>query len=215
MKDFFKHLKDNIKWKKPSFVDSLGIILNLSKTVEVIKIRQILEILSGKGYPALLIIFSLPFCFPIQIPGFSTPFGIILGLIGLRIAFGRKPWLPDWILDKSFKSHSIEKFVAKTISGVVYMQKLLHPRLLVFTQNPIFHRLNGLLIFFLAILLSLPLPIPFTNLISAIPILCFGLGLLEDDGVAILIGYLLTIICFIYFFIIFLFGALEIKHLFS
>lgn len=215
MKGFFKHLKDNIKWKKPSFVDSLGIILNLSKTVEEIKIRQILEILSGKGYPALLIIFSLPFCFPIQIPGFSTPFGIILGLIGLRIAFGRKPWLPDWILDKSFKSHSIEKVVAKTISGVVYMQKLLHPRLLVFTQNPIFHRLNGLLIFFLAVLLSLPLPIPFTNLISAIPILCFGLGLLEDDGVAILIGYLLTILCFIYFFIIFLFGALGIKHLFS
>jgi hypothetical protein len=40
--------------------------------------------------------------------------------------------------------------------------------------------------------MSLPLPIPFTNLFPAYTILFLAIGLLESDGLFILIGYSLT-----------------------
>lgn len=184
------------KQGNPSFLDSLKQLLDLTKTSTTIKIGQIFEVLAHKGYPTLLIIFSIPFCMPIQIPGFSTPFGIVLCFIGLRIAFAKHPWWPEWILEKSFSSKSLEKLISKMMKVVQVMQKVLRPRLVVLAKDPILHRLHGLLIFILAILLSLPLPIPMTNMLAALPILALGLGLLEDDGVAIIVGYFLAAICF-------------------
>jgi hypothetical protein len=42
----------------------------------------------------LVIILVLPFCQPIPLPGFSTPFGIALMIFGFRIALRQRPWLP-------------------------------------------------------------------------------------------------------------------------
>jgi hypothetical protein len=50
------------------------------------------------------------------------------------------------------------------------------------------------------------MPIPLTNLFFAYPILAFGLGLLEDDGLMIVVGYLLTLVCFSFFTAIIWFG---------
>jgi hypothetical protein len=193
MKSPFKNFN---REPKPTFADSLKQILDLCKVNEKIKVGQIFKILSLKGYAAILIFFSLPFCTPLQIPGFSTPFGIILAFIGLRLAFAKKLWWPKWILETSFPSTTIEKLVNKIMQVVQWIQKFIKPRLTIFTSSVFFRRVNGLLVFFLALLLSLPLPIPFTNLLSAVPILCIGLGFLEDDGVFILLGYCFALVCF-------------------
>jgi len=193
---------------KKLFQNSLKEILDLTETIAEIKIEQIFYILSGKGSAALLIIFSFPFCLPIQIPGFSTPFGIMLGYLGLRIAFGQKVWWPKWILSKSIASKNLNKIVKKIITFFQYrfVKKLFKPRLTFFTQNSLHHRILGIVIFLLAILLALPLPIPMTNMLAAMPILSMGLGLLEDDGLFIIIGYILALICFISYLGLFLLG---------
>lgn len=197
---------------KQSFIDLLQLILEKTKEGDEIKLRQMFEILSGKGYAALLIVLSFPFCIPIQIPGFSTPFGIILGFLGLRIAFAKHPWWPKWILDKKFSSQHVEMLIQKAIKVVRILQKVLHPRLVILTKNPIAHRMHGLLVFVLSVLLSLPLPIPFSNMLAAFPILFIGLGLLEDDGVSIIIGYFLACVCFSAFLALFLFGKAQITN---
>lgn len=194
-----------IKNGSDTFLDSLQEIALLAKKQEEIKIKKIFSLLSGKGYAALLILFSLPFCIP-QIPGFSTPFGIILAFIGLRIAFAKNLWWPKWILEKNLSSKNVLSIAETAIKGVKKLQKLIHPRWIFLAKNPMLHRLHGLLIFFLAILLSLPLPIPFTNLLTAFPILFMGLGLLEDDGLFIIISYILSLICFLTFLGLFLLG---------
>lgn len=191
---------------KKSIIDSLEDILKIAREKDLLSFRIILYSLAERGYPALLIILSIPFCFPINIPGFSTPFGLLLAWIGLRIAWGKRPWWPLWILDKEIPSKTVIKWVEKGISVVKFLRKALYPRLTVFAANPLFHRLSGLFIFFLALLLSLPLPIPLTNIFAAVPILLFGLGMLEDDGLAILFAYILSLICFAIFIILFEFG---------
>lgn len=195
------------------FSTVLESLLKLSHQKDEISAREVFEILSCQGYATLLIICSLPFCLPIQIPGFSTPFGILLGFIGLRIAFAQHLWWPEWILTKTIKSKSFEVLIKKVIKVVEFLQKILKPRLVTLTQNSLFLRMHGLLVFVLAVLLSLPLPIPMTNMLAATPILFIGFGLLENDGVFILVGYCLAFLCFIAFWGLFYLGKAQLGFL--
>lgn len=203
---------DSKQYEGTTFLDNLQTVLRKTKESQEIKVRQIFTILAGRGYAALLIIFSFPFCIPIQIPGFSTPFGIILGFLGLRIAFARRLWWPKWILERKLNSQQVGKVVEQMIKAVEYCKNVFHPRLLLLTRNPLIHRLHGLVVFTLSILLSLPLPIPFTNMLTALPILFIGLGLLEEDGLVIVIGYLLAGVCLLAFIGLFLFGKAQIAR---
>ena len=55
-------------------------------------------------------------------------------------------------------------------------------------------KLVGLSITLLALGLALPLPIPGSNLIFIIPIVIYAIGLLERDGVWILVGHIMTLV---------------------
>jgi len=61
---------------------------------------------------------------------------------------------------------------------------------------------NGLLIFLLGSFLALPLPIPLTNLAVGWSIFLVTLGLLEDDGVFVLVGYLVFLLTLMFFILI-------------
>ncbi len=182
-----------------SFLESLQWILHITSEMPFTRIGTIFDILAGKGYAALFIILSLPFCIPIQIPGFSTPFGLVLAFLALRFAFAKHLWWPKWILEKEISSHKVALVTLKTIQAFEFLKKISRPRLIFLTQSIVFHRMHGCIIFILSVLLLLPLPIPFTNMLTALPIFCIGTGLLEDDGIFILIGYFLTFICLVMF----------------
>ena len=63
------------------------------------------------------------------------------------------------------------------------------------------HIINCLAICILGIFLALPLPIPLSNLTAAWSIFLIALGILEDDGVFVLIGYLISFLTIIVFII--------------
>ena len=52
----------------------------LAKTLDQsgLTVAQLVFALEGKGHAAIMAVLSLPFCFPIQVPGLSTPFGFML-----------------------------------------------------------------------------------------------------------------------------------------
>lgn len=185
--------------RQNSLADQLNRLLDLAKT-EDITIRTLIQVLAGRGQAILLIVFSLPFCLPIQIPGFSTPFGILIAIIGLRIAFGHRIWIPRKLLDKKVAYNHLEKIASFAIKLTNKLRFLISTRLTLLVKHPVAHIINGLTITFLGLFLALPLPIPFTNLLAAFPLLAFGLAMLEDDGVFIIIAYLLT---FLSIFLIF------------
>jgi hypothetical protein len=171
----------------------------------------IIDHLARRGQAALLVLLVLPFCQPIQIPGFSTIFGIALMFIGLRIAFGHRTWIPKALLDRKVPYHILEKIASVAITITDKLRFLTSTRLVFLVQSPTLHIFHGISIAILAFLLALPLPIPFTNLFAAYPILAFGLGLLEDDGIMIIIAYALFFLCLGVFTSLILFG----KHLFG
>ena len=164
-----------------------------------ISVQEILHVLSGKGQSLILLFLSLPFCQPLQIPGLSTPFGVIITFIGLRMAFGKRLWLPKHFLEKKINPHKMQKLTKKTLWLVKKIKRWVHPRLPSLCNYPAFHIINGLLIFILGVCLALPIPIPFTNLSVAWSIFFVGLGILEEDGVFVLIGYLISSIAITFF----------------
>lgn len=164
-----------------------------------ISIGEILNILSEKGQSLIILFLSLPFCQPLQIPGLSTPFGLAIAFLGLKMTFGKYAWLPKRILTKSITPRTLQKLTEKILWLLKKMKGWIYPRLAWLCYYPAFHIINGLLISILGILLALPLPTPFSNLMAAWSILFIGLGLLKDDGVFIIIGYFASLLTIGYF----------------
>ena len=76
-----------MKKKERPVVASMNQLIEMVKGQKKVALEKIFKLLANKGYATLLIIFSIPFCFPMQIPGSSTPFGLIMALVGIRMAF--------------------------------------------------------------------------------------------------------------------------------
>lgn len=178
-----------------------------------IAVSEIVEILHGRGLNVLAILFALPFCTPIPLPGLSTPFGVILAFLGLRIALRQQPWLPKRMLARRIPYHTLTRIVKAAQAVAVRLEKILHPRMRFFNRWASFTLLNGLVIVTSALFLTLPLPIPFTNTFPAWSIVLLAAGMMEDDGLVITIGYLVAGAGWTYLFWIWWFGKLGLTHL--
>jgi hypothetical protein len=156
-----------------------------------ITLKYLITTLSGKGRYLILMLLSLPFCQPIPLPGLSTIFGLLIVFFGVSITFGKHFMLSETLLKRKVSHKVIQSIATKILWIVKKINPLLHARLTFFTLYPAFRILNGLIIVLLGMFLALPLPIPLTNLIPGWIIFLMALGLLEDDGVLILINYCL------------------------
>jgi len=165
---------------------------------EGVTIRRVVEILRGRGLDVLVIVLALPFCTPIPLPGLSTPFGLVLMFFGLRIAFRKRPWLPRRLLEVEIPYPTLSKIINAGLAISTRLEKLLHPRLQFLKDWASFSSLNGLAILLSAFVLSLPLPIPFTNALPAWSIVLIAAGMMEDDGAVILAGYLMSGLTWVY-----------------
>lgn len=173
--------------------ESLELVLRKAQRT-TLSVRTLLNLFRGRGGPLLLIFLSLPFCQPLQLPGFSTPFGLIIVFIGFRVAYGQKIWLPDRILARKLPGSWVRKCVNTSLFIVRKIQKVIRPRYIFLAQHPVMKLTNGILITLFGLVFTLPIPIPLINLFAAWPLLFLGLGLLEDDGVMIGIGYLIPLL---------------------
>lgn len=195
----------NMREKKPSiFEQDLLILLEKAHASTSLTIEEIIGDLAGKGKLLILIVLSIPFCQPLQIPGVAIPFGIIIAFIGLRMAFGKQIWLPKKLLSKRIAAKTVRKTGEKALKIMIKCKRFIHPRMMWLAKSRTMQIINGLIIGFLGIFLALPLPIPLSNITAGWGIFLLAVGLLEDDGVILLVAYFATIVtCIILFSILF------------
>lgn len=162
------------------------------RTLPHITLGKIVEHVEGEALLILCLVSILPFMQPIPIPGLSSILGLIVLLQGLGLMLWSKP-----LLTKRMKELNIthEKFdvilraASKFSSFTSKISAFKHP----ITNSRGSHVLCGLAIVISSAFLSLPLPIPFSNLIPALSIFLICIGLLEEDIVLILIGFGITL----------------------
>lgn len=194
-------------WARPRRLsEELAMILREFE-VETVTMREVIGLLHGRGYVLLIMLLALPFCTPVPLPGLSTPFGLIITIIGARLALGAKPWLPARLLDTQLPPKVFAKVFALTRKIILAFERLLRPRLLWVTHSPRREQLHGVPVVICALMLLLPLPVPFSNVIPAWGIILIAGGLLERDGVFILAGYVASFITVIFFGAIAIFGV--------
>jgi hypothetical protein len=164
-----------------------------------ITLREVIYVLGGRAYLLLVLLLALPFITPIPIPGLSTPFGLAIALIALRLSLGQRPWLSKGLQRRELPAGFLRKLVGVAEKVLRFLEKFLRPRLTFLTDTPFLRQLHALLMLTAALALLLPLPIPFTNSFPAWAILLIAAGLLERDGGFILAGYAVFVLGVLYF----------------
>jgi hypothetical protein len=164
-----------------------------------VRLRDVLEVMQGRGYNMLLVLLAFPFCTPIPMPGVSTPFGLIIALVGLRLALGQKPWLPVSLLEKRLPDGFFPRLLSATRRLIIWLECFLKPRLTRIMRWRLTRQSIGMMIGVSGLLLLLPLPIPFSNLLPAMTVVLLASALIEDDGFIAVLGacfFLLTLTFF-------------------
>ena len=169
--------------------------------------------LKGRAYTLLLIIISLPFCLPIPLPGLSTFFGSIIALIGLRLSLRMEPWLPARMLDAQLSGKRLRGILKGSRGVARSLELLLRPRWSWLVEAPLPRHLNGAMICLSGILLLLPLPVPLSNVLPAICIICLAAAMLESDGFFVILGTTAFALNVVFFAGIFIGGAAAIQAL--
>lgn len=158
-----------------------------------VKLSDLVAVLDERAFGVLMLILSLPNAVGLgTIPGLSTVFGVPQIFVSLQMIMGaHRPWLPKMVLDRSITMKDFRKMVEKAEPHLLRFERLLRPRLAVMSSTLV-ERLLGLVLLLLSILVALP--IPFANQPPAVAQGLISLGLIERDGVVVLIGLVVAAI---------------------
>jgi hypothetical protein len=181
-------------------------VLNAFAHSEV-TLGEIIGIMHQRAYSFLLVLIALPFSTPIPLPGLSTPFGLVIAFVGLRIACGLNPWLPDRLLRVRLPAKWLPKVFRAVERPVRWLERGLRPRMEFLVRDGIFRQFHGVMIMICGLLLLLPLPIPFTNMLPAAATVLLACAMLENDGRFSIAGATLFVLATGYFTLIFFGGA--------
>lgn len=166
---------------------------------DTITLRALMLTIGEQGLLLLCAIAALPFLIPVSIPGVSTVFGGAIILLAIAITMNRLPWLPTRLLDRELATTKLIPALRKGVKFVSRIDRWVRPRALALTSGP-FMRINGLVLTFGGLLLMAPFGfVPFSNTAPAIGILLLTIGMLQRDGLFVLLGYLGTMLTVVYF----------------
>lgn len=174
-----------------------------------VRLGEFLEATKGRGYHLLLLLIGLPFVGPIPLPGFSIPFGLVVTLIGGRLALDKQPWLPRRLLQRELPGPALAKIIGaagRVMRGVEYF---LRPRLGFVPRHAVFSRIAGFLIALSGLMLMLPFPLPFSNSLPAWTVILLAAGALGHDGLFFFAGCVAFLISVAFFTLVF-FGGMEV-----
>ncbi|MCF7362430.1 MULTISPECIES: exopolysaccharide biosynthesis protein [Vibrio] len=149
---------------------------------QYLTIGELLELLRRRSYGALLIMLSLAGL----IPGISFFAAVADFLLGLQIALGfHAPRLPNIIQKQRIHREKTLKFTQEVMPWLERIEEYVKPRWEPLSSANA-RRVIGAMICVLAAIAILPLP--FINFLPNFAIICLALGIIERDGLCLLIG---------------------------
>lgn len=154
---------------------------------ERISLGEVADALRDRGFGLLFVVLALPNAIPgPAIPGLSILTGLPLLFVALELALGKKePELPRWIRRRSMTRAGFGRLVERMRPTLDRLERVIRPRYRDLTR-PKAERLLGL--FTALVALSLVFSLPTGNLLLGIGATALGLGLMERDGIAIVVG---------------------------
>lgn len=129
-----------------------------------------------------------------MVPGISIFAGIAMTVPAFQLLMGYPaPVFPKSIRKRTVSVSALKRWGPKVINWVEMLERLVcfrWPKL----TNVAARRVMGLSILLLAMVVTIPFP--FSNFPPSVAIICFALGLLERDGLMVIIGSAIGLIAF-------------------
>jgi hypothetical protein len=159
---------------------------------ERLSVGELMDRLEDSDGPGpVLFALTLPVLLPMP-PGVSMLLALPLLMVAPQLALGRRRlWMPKALSRRTITRKELVKLLHRVLPSVERFEQLSRPRL-VFLTGRSGARLVGVACTLIALVLVLP--IPFANLVPALALGLFALGLTRRDGLLILAGYGLIVL---------------------
>jgi hypothetical protein len=158
-------------------------------------VAEIIDALDARSFGLAVLLFSLPSVVPMP-PGIPTVVGIILLIVSVQMVFGREDlWLPGILSKRTFPRKALVGAFEGLAPRLAWLERLMKPRLL-FMTGKLGTILIGIVVLIMAIVLILPLP-PGGNFPPALACAVLGMGLVQRDGVVVLLGLVGSIVAMV------------------
>ncbi len=200
-------------------MDSLGeklkiLISNLPP--DGVSLTEIRDLIGQDGLLLLTIFLTLVFMVPVSIPGVSTVFGLAILLIGASRLLGRNLWLPKGISHRVMPSDKLRTALNQGGRWLARLERVSRPhRMNWLVSGRLMETANNFALTVGALLLMAPFGlIPFSNTLPALALLLLAIGLLQRDGLCILLGHFANLATIIYFAVLILGGGVALGELF-
>ena len=176
---------------------------------------ELLDVFGDEGLLLLTMLLTLVFLIPVSIPGVSTVFGAAILLVGISRLIGRPLWLPARLRDKALPADRLRPGLTGGMTWVRRLERISRPhRLRSLVVGRAQNLFNNLAFILAALLLMAPFGfVPFSNTLPALALLFLAAGLIQRDGVAVLLGYLANVGTIIYFGILIGGGGVAAREL--
>jgi hypothetical protein len=154
-----------------------------------LRLGEVVEAFGERAFGAVMLLFAIVNMLPWP-PGGTTVTGAPLLFLAAELAWGRNTlWLPRWIEHASVSRATFRRMSGRLMKIIRFSEGLSRPRLY-FMTGRLGQGLIGLACLALAAILVLP--VFGGNLIPAIAIGFFSLGVMQRDGLAVLLGWAMT-----------------------
>ena len=152
---------------------------------DAVSLEWILEQLHERAFGLFLLVLALPCCIPF-LYGIPQIVSLPLMFVSAQILLGRRtPWLPEKLGARTVSSEGLASLSTRAGPWLRRIEAVSKPRLTALTRAP-FDRVVGLaLVLFSA---SILVPLPGTNTVPGFAVVVVSMGLLQRDGVLVIIG---------------------------
>ncbi|WP_341753659.1 exopolysaccharide biosynthesis protein [Candidatus Tisiphia endosymbiont of Dioctria rufipes] len=195
-------------------VSSVFYKLGQKEKKEKTRISELLVDFHENGLLLMILFFAIPVAIPLPYPpGFATIVGIPLMILSIQMLLGfRQVSLPSKINNYQISNGILINISDKIVPKIKFVEKYIRPRFS-FAASIYCEQFIGLISLICSIAISIPLPL--TNAIPALGITIMALGLLNRDGLTIVLGFITSIVGLIIAFIAIAASWISIKYLFN
>jgi hypothetical protein len=161
-----------------------------------VSIGSLFQTIGRRSFGPVLLFAALVMSAPVigDIPGVPVLSGLIIILVAVQLLLHRDHvWLPQWLLRRSASREKVDRAVEKLRKPARFVDRFLRHRLERLTRGGM-----AQLILAVCILTSCATPfmelVPFSANVAGAALTAFGLALIANDGVFVLVGYAMTIL---------------------
>ena len=153
-----------------------------------VTLEWVLGQLHERAFGLFLLILALPCCIPF-LYGIPQVVALPLMFVSAQILIGRRvPWLPSRLAQRSVASTELQSLAQRSGPWLRRIEAVSRPRLGLLTRAPLDKVVGAALVLFSA---SILVPLPGTNTVPGIAVVAIAMGLLQRDGILVLLGGIL------------------------